>query len=425
MQSFSRRTFLKGVAATTCGSCVHAISPLSNGGYIAWGAPEPAQFGVLGATPLLILVNLDGGCSYNITPIYTGAYRDRNRSISYGPENSIPLTSDQGLHPSLTGLKTIWDEGKLAVMNLVGLNDPTGKTRSHDDGTNFKLTGITNVAEVKSGATPGWVVRMSAHFGEPFSGITINSSKSGLMGGSNPPLSITGLDTLGESTFIRQEVGDWTRWTRSAILDTGDAPQSPNQATIRNTMKNVDSAFAELGRQIAPVTLPVAFDLTQDASGFIRACRDAARLAITSSLRVRFIYLEHRGFDTHGKEKAPLTDLLNTLNKGLTPLIQTLKVSNKWNDTVIATVSEFCRTHQNGTEGSDHGEDGPMLVMGGKVKGRQVNPVPTVTQINRGDYMTGTSIDFRPVFGEIVTAMGLSPEAIFPYRFVSQPIGLF
>src|SRR5262245_16102916 len=110
MQSFSRRTFLKGVAATTCGSCMHAISPLSNGSSIAWAAPEPAQAGVLGATPLLILVNLDGGCSYNLTPIYTGAFRDRNRTISYGPENSIPLNGavDQGLHPSLIGLKTIW-----------------------------------------------------------------------------------------------------------------------------------------------------------------------------------------------------------------------------------------------------------------------------------------------------------------------------
>jgi len=182
METFSRRTFLKGVAATTCGSCVHAISPLSNGGYMAWGAPEPAQFGALGAAPLLILVNLDGGCSYNITPIFTGAFRDRNRRISYGPENgAIPLTSDQGLHPSLTGLKPIWDEGRLAVLNLVGLNDPTGLTRSHADGSDIKLTGITNVSEVKAGLKPGWVVNMSAHFGEPFSGIAINSGRSSLM----------------------------------------------------------------------------------------------------------------------------------------------------------------------------------------------------------------------------------------------------
>jgi hypothetical protein len=66
-----------------------------------------------------------------------------------------------------------------------------------------------------------------------------------------------------------------------------------------------------------------------------------------------------------------------------------------------------------------------MFVMGGKVKGRQVNPVPSVTQINSGDYFLNAAIDFRPVFGEIVTAMGLNTAEIFPYTFVSQPIGLF
>jgi uncharacterized protein (DUF1501 family) len=431
METYSRRTFLKGVAATTCGSCVHAISPFSNGGYMAWAAPAPAQAGVLGANPLLILVNLDGGCSYNITPIFTGAFRDRNPGISYGPENgAIPPTADQGLHPKLTGLKPIWDEGRLALLNLVGLNDPNGLTRSHDEGANVRLSGITNIAEVKTGLTPGWVVNMSARFGElgsPFPGIAINSSRSSLMGGSNPPLSITTLDTLGETTFIRQEVGDWTRFTRSAILSAGDAAQSPNQAMIRNTMANVDIAFAELGRQIAPVTLPVTFDINQDASGFIRACRDAAKLAITPSLKVRFIYLELRGFDTHGKEKEPLADLLNTLNNGLTPLIQTLKAAGRWDSTVIATLTEFGRTHQNQTGGSDHGAETSMFVMGGRVKGRQVNPVPSVTQINKGDYIIGADIDFRHVFREIIVAMGLNPDTTFPYRVAERTpaLGLF
>jgi uncharacterized protein (DUF1501 family) len=427
MQSFSRRTFLKGVAATTCGSCVHAISPLSKGGFIAWAGPQ-LPTGTLGSTPLLILVNLDGGCSYNLTPIYTGAWRDRNPTISYGPESSIPLTADQGLHPSLTGLKPVWDQGNLAVLNLVGLNDLTGVTRSHMDGSNIKLTGITSVPEVKAGITPGWLVNLGAHFGEPFSGISINSSRSSLMGGTNPPLSITTLAALGEQAVFSQEVGDWTRFTRGAILSAGDAPASASQAMVKNTMTNVDNAFAELGRQIAPVTLPPIanpFDVSQDASGFITACRDAAILAITSALRVRFIYLEHRGFDTHGKEKAPLKDLLDTLNNGLTPLIQTLKASGRWPETVIATLSEFCRTVENKTGGTDHGASGPTFVMGGKVKGRQVNPAPSAAQINNYDYFLNTDIDFRSVFYAIIAAMGPNPDDIFPYRFVGPQLGLF
>lgn len=428
METFSRRTFLKGVAATTCGSCLHAISPLSKGGFVAWAAPEPAQSGVLGATPLLILVNLDGGCSYNITPVYTSAYYNKSPNISYKPETSIPLTADQGLHPSLTGLKPVWDAGNLALLNMVGLEDPTGLTRSHDDGANIKLTGITNVAEVKAGLTPGWVARMSAYFGGPFSGIAINSSRSSLMGGDNPPLSITTLDELGEAPLFRQEVGDWTRLTRSAMLQASDAPLSPNQALVRNTMANVDNAFAELGTQTAPVTLPaiaLPFDINRDASGFIRACRDAAKLIIARSLNVRFIYLEHRGFDTHGEEKVMLTDLLNTLNLGLTPLIQTIQASGRWNDTVIATLTEFGRAFENGTRGSDHGASTSMFVMGGKVKGRQVGLVPSATQINKGTgYLIDTDIDFRHVFREIIVAMGLEPDKIFPYTVAQRPTPL-
>src|SRR5262249_46398142 len=162
---------------------------------------------------------------------------------------------------------------------------------------------ITNVNEVKAGVTPGWVVRMSSYFGEPYSGIVINSSRSSItIGGSNPPLSILALDELGERTLIREEVGEWTRFTRSAVMDGGDPPPSAEQAMIRRTMTNVDNAFERLGRE-SQVTLPSItnpFDTSKDVNGFIRACRDAARLAVATSLRVRFIYLEIGGFDTHG-----------------------------------------------------------------------------------------------------------------------------
>jgi uncharacterized protein (DUF1501 family) len=292
----------------------------------------------------------------------------------------------------------------------------------------MKLKGIISVPEVKANLTPGWVENLSARFGEPFSGIAINSSRSSLMGGANPPLSITTLASLGETPVFSQEVGDWTRFTRSAILSAGDAPQSANQAMVKNTMAKVDNAFAELGRQIAPVTLPAIanpFDVSRDASGFITACRDAAILAITTSLKVRFIYLEHRGFDTHGEEFQTMKDLLNTLNNGLTPLIQTLKAAGRWNDAIIATITEFGRTYENATLGSDHGASTSMFVMGGKVKGRQVNPVPSATQINKGEYLIDTAIDFRSVFYAIIAAMGLPPEEIMPYNIVPQPLGLF
>lgn len=431
MKTLARRTFLQNLAATTCGSCVHsALSPLMGGsGYMAWASPAPAPAqSILGPEPLLILINLDGGCSYNITPIYTGAFRDLNRQISFGPENSIPLTADQGLHSTLTGLLPVWQQGNLAILNLVGLVDPVGLTRSHADGADIKLTGIINIKEVKSGVTPGWVVRLSSHFGEPFSGVAIGSGRSSItVGGTNPPLSITSLDELGEQVLIREEVGEWMRLTRTAVMEANASTASPAQNMIRNTMKNVDSTFERL-RVESQVTLPTIahpFDLTSDPQGFVRSCRDAARLLTARSLRVRFLYLEHRGFDTHGEEKNTLTRLLMELNSGLTPLIETIKANGRWNDTVIATLTEFGRTHENGTGGSDHGASTSMFVMGGRVKGGQKSPVPTANQIKANDYFLDVHYDFRHVFREIVAAMGLNPDAIFPYPIAPRSLGLF
>jgi uncharacterized protein (DUF1501 family) len=217
------------------------------------------------------------------------------------------------------------------------------------------------------------------------------------------------------------------RFNRRAIIGAGSQSQSPNQEIIKNTMVNVDNAFERLEResQVTLPTIPTPFDITQDQTGFIRACRDAARLAVATSLKVRFIYLEHRGFDTHGEELRMLDGLLRTLNNGLTPLIQTLKASGRWNETCLLTLTEFGRTHQNFTGGSDHGAACPVLVMGGRVRGRQVNPIPTVSQINSGDFFENAAIDFRHPIREIIEAMGLDPDVMFPYRVNPGNLGLF
>ena len=203
-------------------------------------------------------------------------------------------------------------------------------------------------------------------------------------------------------------------------------------------MTNVNNAFAELGRQIAPVTLPPIanpFDISRESILVLSAhVVTPPNWLSPTSLRVRFIYLELPGFDTHGEEKNTLVDLLNILNNGLNPLIQTLKASGRWPDTAIATLTEFdAHPSEFHKRLRPRRASASMIVMGGRVKGRQVNPVPTVTQINRGDFFTDADINFRHVFREIIVAMGLPPDGngnqrpIFPYRVAPrpQPLNLF
>ena len=134
----SRRDFLKLVSSGTCGSAIHRLIAPS-AGLLALVRPLEAH---ANTGKVMVVVNLAGGASYNIAPSYSGAYRDRNPTISYGPENSLPITGDQGLHPALTGLKGIWDEGHLAVINFVGYPKPN---RSHDESTQIWQTGNNTV----------------------------------------------------------------------------------------------------------------------------------------------------------------------------------------------------------------------------------------------------------------------------------------
>src|SRR5262249_51930509 len=120
MAQLSRRNFLKVVCAGTCGSLIHRTLRPANG-FMAF-APPPVM-GALGANPIMVVVNFAGGISHNWCPIYDSWYLDANPTIGYTPTNSIPLNSSQGLHPQLTYLQTLWNEGSMAIVNMVGMGN--------------------------------------------------------------------------------------------------------------------------------------------------------------------------------------------------------------------------------------------------------------------------------------------------------------
>jgi uncharacterized protein (DUF1501 family) len=417
MEKVSRRSVLRTGLLGTCGSVVHRIIAPS-AGLMAWGSPQRAA--ALGSSPVMIVVNFSGGASYNVAPIYHGAYRDLNKTISYGPENSIALTAEQGLHPSLTAFKTVWDAGNLAVLNMVGYPNPN---RSHADSTDIWFRGVRMGA---AGVSEGWASRMTCQLGGIFAGVSLAGSNSLTQGECNPPRNVTNLASLGEDPFLGEENGQWLQMTRSNLLGSASAPPNGNYGFVRDEMNQAEAAFATLRTQ-TNVTLPtIANPFPNDPpTGFQRSCRDAARLLAARPLNVKFMYLERGGFDTHSGERNALTGNLNDVNAGLRSLVQTAQALGRWNDVIIVTMSEFCRTFENGSQGTDHGHAAPMFVMGGAINGRQVNAVPSPQETNSSGYYHNYQIDFRQVFREIVYVMGLDVNKIFPEAVSSSGLSLF
>lgn len=398
----SRRNFLKLVSAGTCGAVVHnVLSPA--GSMMAFASPKIA--GALGPKPFTVLVGLSGGISYNIAPVYAGIYRDKNPTVSYGPEESHDISPAQGLHPSLNGLHSVYQEGSLALVNMVGYPDPN---RSHAESMDIWQSGYRTA----TGAHGGWAARLACQIAQSaFAGISLAGSNTLIQGDCNPPRALGDLDNLGENSYGWDAEGEWFKMARQAVINDGGTPASETHAFVRNSMLNLDLNLETL-REHTESDPPIQFPNT----GFGNRCRDAAKLLMaSSSIDTRLVYIEQGGHDLHSNERPQLANLMSDLDGGLSALIQTAKSIGRWQDLLIVTFSEFSRTTwENGSQGTDHGHAVPVLIAGGAVRGGILTAAPTAAEIAAREYLRDYRIDFRQLFGEVVSAMRLNPSLVFP-----------
>jgi uncharacterized protein (DUF1501 family) len=407
----NRRKLLKVIAAGSCGAAMHGvISPLDQ--FSAYAAPGTPQDG-----KVLVLVNMEGEVSYNIANPLNSVYMDKNPTVSYTASTGIPISSEQVLHPSLTGFKQLYDEGTLALINMVGFTAPAN--RSHDESTDIWFSGLRSFT---SGMKSGWAARMANQTPtNQFASISLGGTNLLVSGGVNPPRAFGNLQNFGENNFWGGDSG--TRWlhiTRDLVRSDSPGIAQPDFNLVKGSIDSLEGSLETIKKETS-ITLPVTFPTT----AFGNRCRDAARLIAARSLNVKLIYLSLGGFDTHANERSALTGRLNEMNGGLTALASCIKALSRWNDVTILTMSEFSRTFENGSQGTDHGHSGAMFVMGGSVLGGIKTPAPTAAETSRDGFFRDFHVDFREVFRSAVGYMGYSPDAIFPEPIRYRGLRLF
>ena len=120
------------------------------------------------------------------------------------------------------------------------------------------------------------------------------------------------------------------------------------------------------------------------------------------------------GFDTHVGEKAPHQTLLQTLDAGLDGFLTRVAAGPNGQGVVVAVYSEFGRRlAENAGDGTDHGEAGPVLLLGPSVHGGLYGEEPSLTRLDGGD-ITYT-VDFRDVYATLLTrVLGADPGPVLP-----------
>lgn len=109
-------------------------------------------------------------------------------------------------------------------------------------------------------------------------------------------------------------------------------------------------------------------------------------------------YLEQTGFDTHASALDGVRTRMEAQNAALTAFVDELKLRGVWNDTVIMTASDFARTLDSNGAGTDHAWGGNYLLLGGGVRGGTIyGKYPTSfldtsdVAVGRGRFMPTTS----------------------------------
>jgi uncharacterized protein (DUF1501 family) len=170
----------------------------------------------------------------------------------------------------------------------------------------------------------------------------------------------------------------------------------------------------------------------QDGAG-TSAARDLREIAKviygteSAAVASRFFWLGNGGYDTHSDQGAGETDgqhysLHREIGRALKIFRDDLVDMGVWDRTCVLVYSEFSRRVIQNDNGTDHGSQGPMFLMGGKINGGVYGSHPniedgaldgegnTVYHQNNDGFR---STDFRDVYGAVLKHwMGMSQASI-------------
>ena len=236
---------------------------------------------------------------------------------------------------------------------------------------------------------------------------------------------------------------DFAAATQRALLEV-QVPRNSVAEKYKNSQLTMHRVVSVLRDDIAiqQVGGNAAGDYSDQGVG--PSFRDAAKIIKAKALSSAFgqqqkdtiIYLGQGGYDTHSNQMDPdggLPRLVTGLGNNLAVLVEDLKATGVWNDSVILVFSEFGRTvHENGDQGSlsvgtDHGWGNITFAMGGGIRSGILGDAPTSQELldTDVDALVPTT-DFRRVWGDILAWLGASPSTILDEEgFAYSPLGIF
>jgi uncharacterized protein (DUF1501 family) len=359
-----------------------------------------------------------------------------------------------GLHPSLTGVRSLFQTGRLAIVTNVGpLAEPTTRESyrngqaerplnlfSHSDQQALWQTSISTAS-----SQTGWGGRLVDHthgLNPPGSTFPMMVTVAGLAlfttGSASRPLALspapTALDSaLGLTGFDSTPVSTSRRDLLSRLL-TIDTRSS----LVRSTSETMQTAL-EIGAVLKTAGDPSVPAFPNTSLG--NQLKQVAKLiALRSALNLnrQIFFCSLGGFDLHNGQLAAHASLFTQLSAAMTAFYNATVALGVESQVTTFTLSDFARTFKpNGGLGTDHAWGAHHLVMGGAVRGGDFyGRYPTLVPDGpddadagsgaRGRWIPTTAVDqYAATLAAWYGVPGVDLPAVFPNlsRFATPNLG--
>jgi uncharacterized protein (DUF1501 family) len=356
----------------------------------------------------LVVLALAGGNDglSTLVPYTDPFYYSRRPTLAIPAGTVLQVGSDAsgkvlGLHPRLTGLRSVFNTGKVAFIQRVGYQN---SSRSHFTGTD-----IWSVGEPPASQGSGWLGRYLSTLGplDPLAAWTTTGDTPHSMLASG--VGVAAISNV--NTFAFSSPNSGAEATLERTYATAIASHVPVNAphlsfvasTVQGAMQTLDRV-ATVGTYAPSVTYPT--------TGLGSALRTVAG-AMNKSIGTRVFFVQNGGFDTHASQDTNGTNgayyrLMATLDDALSAFYNDLRNQGLINDTLVLTFSEFGRrVSENGSGGTDHGAASVMMAMGGLARGglygtsADLNPNGNPTLENANGDVTFEN-DFRSCYARVI-----------------------
>lgn len=362
---------------------------------------------------VLVVLQLTGGNDglNTVVPFDDDAYGRARPTLRLKGSQVLRLNTHLGLHPRLTALKKLYDDGLLGIVQGVGYPNPN---RNHGGAMQ-----VWQSANVKPGAArTGWLGRTVDRVYKPDD----THLPAAYVGGLGLPFALRGERALPPAI----------RNLNECQLVGRDAAGQAWQAALAKTPPPADDAnpltefLARTALDALATSHSVEKVLQQPAGAYPRLGL-AQRLStiaqlIRADLGIRIFYTElggnePGGFDNHANQADNHGVLLAELADSLLAFTNDLKRDRLLDRVTLMTFSEFGRSlDENGRRGTDHGSAAPLFLAGGRIKPGLIGKHPSLTDLDGNAPRAHT--DFRQVYATLLEQwLGYDAESILGGKY--------